>query len=113
MDVEGVPPAREICVITKAHGGSPLRSIDSVAIRGEPRTDSVEYANSFNWDSAIGFRTNVEQIVAALLSACGQIVHDPLWGLPFTVGALITPTEVEGVTRLPRTVVGLNFMLGC
>src|ERR1700678_1845970 len=112
MHEEGVALAREVVVVTEADGGAAIGGVDGFAVYVEPFADLFEDTNGFFGYGAVGFWADVEQVVAALLSAGGEVVDYALRGLPFGVVFLPAPAEVHCVAGFPRTLGGFDLVLG-
>jgi len=112
VNVQRVPLAREVVVVAKADGSASLRAVDRIAIGLQPGPNFTEHANRFFWDGAVGRGSDIEQVIAALLRARGEVIDDLASTLPFNVVLLISPAEVHGFAGLPSASVGLDLVLG-
>jgi len=113
VDVERVAAAGEVIEVAKAYGSAAIGAVDGTAVGLEPRAYGFERLDGSLRNGAVRLGTDVEQIVTALLGACGEVVDDALGRFPFGVVKLKAPAEIHGVAGLPGALGGFDLVLGC
>jgi len=113
MDVERIAAAREVVIVAEADRSSTIRAVDGTSVGVEPGAYGFEGFDGCFGNGAVGFWADIEEVVAALLRAGGEVVDDALWRFPFVIVELEAPTVVHGVAGLPGALGGFDFVLRC
>ena len=100
MNVQRLALPRKI----RKHGVARLAGLGIVnrgAIAIHPLPHRAQDAHRLFRNRAVGFRPDVQQVVAAAVRAGAEVPDHRLGALPVVVGALITPTVVHGHAGFP------------